>query len=101
MRRVAPGRAITSGTWRRVVGIHRPGVRLGALSFIVLAGASFGLRAIRQAPRPHTVSETPIAFWSWQSHTPSDKAVASAVRATGARTFFVHAGQIDFDAGHI
>jgi hypothetical protein len=40
-------------------------------------------------------AETPVAFWSWRSETPSETDVNEAVRQTGAKTLFLRAGQID------
>lgn len=45
--------------------------------------------------------ETPIAFWTWHSHTPSQEAVSMAINNTAARTLFIRAGQIGYEGGEL
>jgi hypothetical protein len=45
--------------------------------------------------------ETPIAFWTWHSQTPSQDDVLNAVGQTGTRTLFLRAGQIDYDGSQL
>jgi len=70
--------------------------------------AAFGLMAVavmisswRRQPRPWRVADVPIAFWCWRDQTPAPDDVRTAVEKTGARTIFLHAGQIDFRDGKL
>ena len=46
-------------------------------------------------------AETPVAFWSWRSETPSTSDVNEAIRQTSARVLFLRAGQIDYESGKL
>lgn len=46
-------------------------------------------------------AETPVAFWSWRLQTPSQADANEVVRQTGAKTLFLRAGQIDYEAGKL
>lgn len=50
-------------------------------------------------PRPWSVPEVPIAFWSWRTQSPEQVDVLEAVRKTRATKLFLRAGQIDYRDG--
>jgi hypothetical protein len=50
-------------------------------------------------PRVLAVDEVPVAFWAWRIQTPSDDEIRGAFAKTGAKTLFLHAGQIDLSDG--
>ena len=70
---------------------------------IVVAALSFGIVrfASPASPRAWPASEVPVAFWTWRSRPPRQDDVERAIAQTGARTFFVRAGQIDYGDGHL
>lgn len=67
-----------------------------AITFLVL----FAWK-VTAGRRIWTPSEVPIAFWSWRSEIPSQSEINEAVRQTGATTFFMRAGQIDYEATRV
>ena len=52
-------------------------------------------------PRPWTVAEVPIAFWSWRNQSPTQADVLDAIDKTRATRIFLRAGQIDSRHGKL
>jgi Protein of unknown function (DUF3142) len=75
----------------------------GAMALaIFIAALSVGIARFNAAsPRAWSAGEVPVAFWAWRSRPPRQDDVERAIAQTGARTFFVRAGQIDVDDGHL
>lgn len=74
-------------------------IALSIATMLLLAVIVWNVTASRR--RIWTPAETPVAFWSWRLETPSDTDVIEAVRQTGAKTLFLRAGQIDYQAGSL
>jgi len=68
---------------------------------IVLASSVAVLWRVNRKPRPWPADKVPVAFWAWRNQTPAESDVQAAMRATGARTIFLRAGQIEYQDGKL
>ncbi|HXF41030.1 MAG TPA: DUF3142 domain-containing protein [Blastocatellia bacterium] len=73
-------------------------VSLAAAVALLMTDVVWNATASRRVWAPE---ETPVAFWTWHSQTPSQEAVTMAVDHTAARTLFIRAGQIDYKSGEV
>jgi len=71
---------------------------LAAAVVLLVTAVAWNAAANRRVWAPE---ETPIAFWTWHSQTPSQEAVTMAINHTAARTLFIRAGQIDYEGGEV
>jgi hypothetical protein len=59
-----------------------------------------GLRwRVVDVPRVWAARDVPVAFWAWRTEAPTAQEVSRVARETGARTLFLHAGQIHDEDG--
>lgn len=93
----------TGSKFSTAAGLRRIPARLRAalmlLALVLIAYASSRMLAPRI--RAWAVAEVPVAFWTWRSSAPAQADVQSAIDAAGARTFFIRAGQIDYDGNAV
>jgi hypothetical protein len=68
---------------------------------IALMAVAFGISSFTHKPRPWRVGEVPVAFWAWRNQAPADSDVRAAIDKAHARTIFLRAGQIDYQAGKL
>ena len=68
---------------------------------IVLASGVAVVSRVQRKPRPWPADKVPVAFWAWRNQTPAESDVQAAMSATGARTIFLRAGQIDYQDGKL
>ncbi|HWP44280.1 MAG TPA: DUF3142 domain-containing protein, partial [Blastocatellia bacterium] len=81
----------------------RAGRRTAALYIgpVLALAAALLASGYERAPIEWRVGEVPVAFWAWQSESPSEADVRRAVVEAGARELFLRAGQIDFEGGRL
>jgi hypothetical protein len=72
--------------------------KLCLLVFLVVGVGVFA-QLYGRPPRAWAAGEVPVAFWAWHEHTPAESDVEAAVAETGATALFLHAGQMDCEAG--
>ena len=70
-----------------------------ALTLLMIALCVLLAWGAHSRPREWPAGEVPVVFWSWQSDVPSQVSVQRAIHGVGARSLFLHAGQIDYQRG--